>query len=131
MKHTLYLVRGLPGAGKSTFAFTFSNSMRYVFEADQYFINENGIYEFDASKLTAAHAWCQEKVRHELASGFDCIVSNTSTTEREVEIYAKIAEDYNANFVSLIIENRHGSKSVHNVPDTSIEKMRQRFSIKL
>ena len=32
---------------------------------------------------------------------------------------------------SLIVENRHGGKNVHGVPDETLEKMEQRFSIKL
>lgn len=130
MKPTLYLVRGLPGSGKTSFAMVFSNALRRVIEADSYFIDKNGNYNFDASKLFAAHKWCQDQVREEISAGFDCIVSNTSTTEREVEVYAKMAKECGANFVSLIVENRHGSKSVHNVPDESIEKMHTRFSVK-
>jgi hypothetical protein len=34
-------------------------------------------------------------------------------------------------FVSLIVENRHGNKSVHGVPEVVMEKMRDRFSFNL
>jgi energy-coupling factor transporter ATP-binding protein EcfA2 len=43
----LFLLRGLPGAGKSTLAESLGNM---TIEADQYF-TYNGKYEFDASKL--------------------------------------------------------------------------------
>jgi len=54
----LFLLRGLPGSGKSTLAKSLGG-MRI--EADQYFMYE-GKYEFDASKLKEAHAWCQNAV---------------------------------------------------------------------
>jgi len=63
--------------------------------------------------------------------GKEIVVSNTSTTEKEMEPYLKLAEKYDYKVVSLIVENRHGNKSVHNVPDETMEKMRNRFEIKL
>ncbi len=125
---TLYLIRGLPGAGKSTFAESLTGCWRI--EADMWFeYFNNGV--FDASKLKQAHEFCQNYCRGALASGVDCIVSNTSTTEAEVKTYQDIAEHCGAKFVSLIVENRHGNKSIHDVPESTMQKMRQRFSVKL
>ncbi len=39
-----------------------------------------------------------------------------------MEPYLKLAEKYDYKVVSLIVENRHGNKSVHNVPDETMEK---------
>lgn len=137
-KPTLYLIRGCPGAGKSTFAKDFylamiiscsAEEIRW-FEADTYFFKD-GTYNFDASKLWNAHNECQENTRFALSEFQNVIVSNTSTTEKEVETYRKIAEDCNANFVSLIVENRHGSDNIHNVPEEKVQQMKQRFSVKL
>jgi len=129
---TLYLIRGLPGAGKTSLARSLSNATRYYYEADQFFVDgDTGEYLFDPSKLHAAHSWCQKMARRELEAGFDCVVSNTSTTELEVETYAKIAEEAGAKFVSIIVENRHGGTNIHNVPPEKIEQMRKRFSVKL
>ena len=134
---TLILLRGLPGSGKSTFAnYMFSNN---IFEADQYFYDEDGNYNFDASKLYEAHKWCQLRVEHAMEDNLESngmyfseiVVSNTSTTEKELEPYLELAKKYDYQVVSLIVENRHGSKSIHNVPIETIEKMKNRFSIKL
>jgi len=48
-----------------------------------------------------------------------------------MEEYFKLAKTYGYQVVTMIIENRHGSKNIHNVPDETIEKMRNRFQIKL
>ena len=123
----LILLRGLPGAGKSTFA----EALGYVsYEADDWFhIFNDG--KFDGALLGEAHAWCQEETRTSLMAGYNVVVSNTSTTEAEVEVYRRIAEECGVGFCSLIVENRHGGESVHNVPKRTIEKMRDRFSIRL
>ena len=131
----LIILRGLPGSGKTSFAkYMFSNN---VFEADQYFYDENGNYNFDATKLHVAHMDCQNRVEKlmQMSSttqyGSEIVVSNTATTEKELKPYYDLAEKYDYKVVSLIVENRHGSKNVHNVPDEKLEQMRTRFSIKL
>jgi predicted ABC-type ATPase len=132
-KPTLYLVRGIPGAGKSEFAKVLwfgLNEGAAIYEADDFFNTKEG-YKFDPSKLHKAHAECQEHVKFVLENGNDVIVSNTSTTEKEVETYRKIAEEGNANFVSLIVENRHGCANIHNVPEDNVQQMKLRFSVKL
>ena len=45
--------------------------------------------------------------------------------------YYELAEKYGYAVFSLIVENRHGGKNVHNVPEETLEKMRNRFEIKL
>ena len=55
----LYLLRGIPGSGKSTLANQFGD---VHFEADMYFINENGEYIFNGADIKKAHQWCQSQV---------------------------------------------------------------------
>lgn len=135
----LWLIRGLPGSGKSTAARWIADGHNngYHFETDRYFINEEtGEYEFDPSKLKEAHEWCQNQVEEEMKYYGDdfrvCIVvSNTFTQEWEMEPYYKLAEKYGYNVISLIAENRHGGENQHGVPAESIERMRARFETKL
>lgn len=137
-RNVLYLVRGLPGAGKTTFINTlmcmFEDGSTYSdhFEADQYFYDKEGNYNFDVEKLGAAHLSCQRRTAEAMDAGADYIfVSNTFTTEKEMKPYLKMAEESGYHVVSLIVENRHGNKSVHNVPEETMTKMRDRFSFKL
>ena len=129
---TLYLIRGIPGSGKTSFAATLLINQvvdDYV-EADQYFVNE-GVYRFNPCKLKEAHKWCQDHTRATLSRGSSIAVSNTSTTEKEVETYREIAEECNAKFISIIVENRHGGENVHGVPEEKLQQMKNRFSTKL
>lgn len=133
----LTLLRGLPGAGKSTFAHFIWNS-QVICEADHYFIGEDGQYRFDGSKIKDAHAWCRNKVETMMKDNLihpqlysEIVVSNTFTQEWEMEEYYKLAEKHNYIVFSLIVENRHQGVNEHGVPDNKLIQMRNRFEIKL
>lgn len=130
---TLYLVRGIPGSGKSTFAQSLLDAgvVAAVYEADQYFVDGEGVYKFDPRSLGSAHGFCQKQAAIDLTLGLSVAVSNTSTTEKEVEVYQQMAEELGAKFVSLVVESRHNGKNQHGVPEEKLEQMRKRFSIKL
>ncbi len=134
---TLICLRGIPGAGKSTFAATLAKSLNCnYYEADMWMLDLDGNYKYDKDKLQYCHDRCKALVADELywlnglldPLGTFVIVSNTSTSDWEVQTYQDIAEEHGANFVSLIVENRHGNGSVHGVPDENLKKMRQRLA---
>lgn len=131
-KPTLYLIRGLPGSGKSTFAKSLLDKflVQRVYEADQYFV-QNGEYQFDPTKLEQAHQQCKRNTWLALYEGMSVAVSNTSCADWEVETYATIAQETEANFVSIILENRHGGKNIHGCPDAKVEQMKRKFNVKL
>jgi hypothetical protein len=58
-------------------------------------------------------------------------VSNTFTQEWEMQTYVDLANKYGYQVTTLIVENRHGNKNVHNVPDETLDRMRNRFEVKL
>ena len=124
----LYLVRGLPGSGKSTLAKMIGDS---YFEADMYFM-EDGIYNFDPAGLKDAHEWCRKSTETAMRRGEDkVIVSNTFTQEWEMKAYYELAEKYGYRVHSIIVENVHEGKNVHNVPEDKINEMKKRFIVRL
>ena len=129
MEKILYCVRGIPGSGKSTFAKTLGVQH---YEADMFFINENGEYNFDFTKIKDAHQWCQGMVKTDMILEYPkIVVSNTSTQEWEMEPYFNLAKEFGYSVFSVIVENRHGGINEHNVPEDKIEQMKNRFNIKL
>jgi hypothetical protein len=48
-----------------------------------------------------------------------------------MEYYIELAKKYEYTVFTIIVENRHGGKNVHGVPDEVLTKMRERFEIKL
>lgn len=121
---SLVLIRGLPGAGKSTLARMFGFPH---FEADMFFEGRG----FDPAELSEAHDWCFDHALQKLVFGKSVVVSNTSTTNEEVQRYEELARVTGARFISIIVENRHGSRSIHDVPEATIDRMRNRFEVEL
>ena len=59
------------------------------------------------------------------------VVHNTFTTEKEMEPYFEMAKKLGYRVATVIVENRQRSVSVHGVPEATMEKMKNRFSIDL
>jgi predicted kinase len=132
----LILVRGLPGSGKSTFANVIlqqpNNNPQEVLSADDFFVNNEGVYVFDSSKIKEAHNYCQFRCSERMRQGIArIVVANTFTQEWEMDEYFKMAERYNYRVHTVIMENRHGNENVHGVPDDKLQQMKNRFEIKL
>lgn len=130
MNKTLFLLRGLPGSGKTTLAQTIADGL---FAADDFFHDpETGAYNFDASKLGIAHRQCQDNCENAMQHGFRKIaVHNTFTTVKEMQPYYELAKLYGYVVHSLIVENRHGGQNVHSVPEAAMDRMERRFDISL
>ena len=92
MEKVLYIVRGVPGSGKTTLAKQLTAN---VFEADHYFYDNDGNYNFIPSEIKEAHKECQQFVGYAMESGIQKIaVSNTFTQEWEMKPYFELAEKY-------------------------------------
>jgi len=129
MEKVIYIVRGIPGSGKSTFAKQLTSN---VFEADHYFYDNDGNYNFIPSEIKEAHKECQQFVGYAMESSIPKIaVSNTFTQEWEMEPYFELAKKYGYTVFTVVVENRHGGKNVHDVPEDKIQMMKDRFQINL
>jgi predicted kinase len=125
---SLFLLRGLPGAGKSTLAKSIGGSH---IEADMFFMKD-GEYQFDPTKLRDAHEWCRRTTETAMVRGSDkVIVSNTFTQEWEMKAYYELAKNHGFTVFSLIVENRHEGVNEHNVPQEALDRMKARFETKL
>jgi hypothetical protein len=45
--------------------------------------------------------------------------------------YLDLAEKHGYKVYCLVVENRHGGVNEHNVPEETLEKMKNRFDLKL
>ena len=59
------------------------------------------------------------------------VIANTSTTEKELRPYYDLARQFEYTIYSVVIENRHNGVNVHDVPEATLDKMRNRFDLKL
>jgi hypothetical protein len=95
-------------------------------------MDENSEYKFDPSKLKDAHNWCRHKVMDAMKNDEPVVVvSNTFTQEWEMESYKLLSEELGYTIFTLIVENRHGGKNTHGVPDDKIQAMKDRFEFSL
>lgn len=130
-KPYLFLIRGLPGSGKTTLAKAMVSAFRQWttvshYEADQFMLDEGGNYKFDPNKLAYAHAECQNFTEMAMKSHTDfIIVSNTFVQRWEMRPYAEMAKKYD--YQLAITEVRGTYKSVHDVPEATMLSMRDRW----
>lgn len=99
--------------------------------ADDY-ITRNGVYNWKPETVNASHEWCQRKCRRFMKIGVErIIIANTNTRMKEMQPYFDMGKQFGYKIYSVIIENRHNGTNNHNVPEKTIEKMINRFEMKL
>ena len=124
----LYVIRGLPGSGKTYLArMLLAARSGYGIvhaEADMDFTDKDGNYNFEGALLKEAHEWCLQQFKDNILKR-DVIVSNTFTTQKEVQPYFNFCFKHN---IPIQVIECHGQfGSVHNVPLTTITKMMERW----
>lgn len=118
----LTIIRGLPGSGKSTEARKLG---RFHVEADM-FLYENREYKFSQDKQKYAHVACRNIVDAAMNEGvWEIVVSNTFTRLWEIEPYVELAKEYGYAVEVIRMTGDYGS--IHNVPESVIEAMADRF----
>lgn len=124
-KPFLFIIRGLPGSGKSTYSNNLlkKGEIDFFFEADQWMIGNNGEYQFNPKKLAYCHNKCQEYTRKALEKGNNVAVSNTFTTIKELQPYLDMADIADISVIRLA----KNFGSIHSVPTKTIQMMRDRF----
>lgn len=135
-----YIFRGVSGSGKTTAAEE-TVGKENVASADAFFYKKgkertglDGVYDFNPKTLWIAHKLCRKKIAKWMVDGIPKIaVANTSTTNKDVEDYIKIAKEHNYKTIVLTVENRHGGVNLHEVPEEALERQAKqlRKSIKL
>lgn len=122
----IYLMQGVPGSGKSTWART-NLKNPVVCSADDYFLDRHGVYHFDPTKLGKAHASCMRKFIEALINKKrEIVVDNTNTTVMEMAPYYLAAQAYDRSvtIVHFDIDPRiAAARNTHGVPAAAVERM--------
>lgn len=128
----LYLIRGLPGSGKSTFAEKLAYGIHAQhFEHDRYLYTEDGEYLWTEKRMAYAYRQCLRDTEATMVEGEPVVVSNVFPTAKSLKNYRKLAEKYGYRVTYIVVENRRGGVNIHNVPEDALEGMRNAFQVEL
>lgn len=103
-----------------------------IHSTDQYFVDNEGNYNWTQSRVVANHSKNYEAFRNSIDAGIGLVlVDNTNTTSKEFTKYQNYAEK-NGYWVSFMVMPHPPiddavQRNQHNVPGDVIRKMRDRF----
>lgn len=129
----VFIMRGLPGAGKTTWI---RNNLpdALICSADNYFLDEEGIYRFDSLFISEAHESCLKGFTEILTShenmaeneSLVIVVDNTAIRAWEISPYYNLAKAYRHDVKVVHIKcdsDLAHSRNIHGVPLERVEKM--------
>ena len=126
----LYILRGVPGCGKSTVGNTLVNKSEHNVAADDYFYKILGCKSLEdytemwTNNIGNAHKWCYNTIENFLEEGIQKVcVSNTNTRSRDVKGWRELAIKYGYMPIVMVVENYHGGENSHGVPIDKLESM--------
>ena len=131
----LVLVRGVSGSGKSTFVAALWDVSTIIRWSTDNFFMVDGEYKFDPALLGENHQKCQDAVERSMKlkvnDPYDCVimVDNTFTKQWEMDPYFDLAKKYDFRVHTIIVENRHCSDSIHDVPPAVLKAQEDRFEV--
>ena len=117
------ILKGTSGSGKSSFAELIAQPS-VICTADDWFVNDKGNYNFDATKLGLAHGACREKFDIALSdeSVQNIVIANTNVKPQDYQYYVDRAEKAGLRVFHVVLEKRHDGKNTHNVPDETLQR---------
>ena len=143
MTKICYILRGLPGTGKSELAQAimsgaFPTGFGAIFSTDDRFMVD-GEYQFNPADLPVNHAenlrlateWM--KKHSQVISKAHCIIDNTNTQHWEYENYIKAAKanDFRVQIISVDWQQEdihlYAERNTHGVPVEAIQRMADRW----
>jgi len=119
----LYIIRGLPGSGKTTLARQLAPDANAA--NDDYFYGPAG-YQFDERHRLAAKAACLLRISGYLAAGISRVaVHNTFILRQHYAEYVHAADVHGYGVMTVTLTSQF--TSVHNVPPHVLRSMRQHW----
>lgn len=126
---TLYIIRGISNAGKTTLAHELTE---YSFASDEM----PGLYidgEYQLDKQAESHKWCFEQIENLMSRGLGAIaVHNTFDSSKYMQPYIDLAAkyDYTVRIIhceGVYLPNGSQPKNDHNVPQPIVQAMINRW----
>lgn len=122
----MIIMSGIPGSGKSLFSELIAPGLNAVVcNTDKFFIDENGVYQFDVNLLGRNHQLNLEKAEKNCQLGINVIVDNTNCDKKNYGKYEKMAEEYGYPVFHLYLKPNpplSKERNIHDVPESTIDR---------
>ena len=107
----LYIVRGIPGSGKSTLI---KKITKNIVELDDYYNEKYGYYKFSYDEVPQSHKYALNKIEKMMIDKLDEIaVIDSFIKNKDFDQYKKLAIKYNYKPIEIIVHSDF--KDIHNV----------------
>lgn len=127
-----YIMRGIPGSGKSTVASELAGESGVIHSTDDFFYDDGGVYRFDPNLLGRNHARNQAAFRESLSLGISPVVCDNTNSQRwEFEPYVELAKEQG--YIVAVVSLSHpdpdvaAARNVHGVSAEVIRRMINRW----
>lgn len=122
-KPHLYIIRGLPGSGKTTLGLMIADELNALhYEADMFFFSA-GEYLYKREFIADAHKWCFSQVKEGLEEGHTVVVSNVFHRKSNIRPYTEMAIRLGLKYTIIHCEGNYGN--VHGVSERKVEQFRK------
>ena len=115
-------------------AYVLSEYGKYpVFAIDNYFTDKiTGEYVFNFAENYLAYQQCESLCKQALAHGIiKVFIDNTFTLDWELTPYFKLAAEFDYTLYVITVEKYHDNKNVHDISQEQLEKMAEKYKVKL
>ena len=123
-----YIMRGVPGSGKSTVARMLAGEKGVIHSTDNFFYDVDGEYHFDLEQLQGNHDHNFEAFCHSLSDGIPIVIcDNTNVKRCHFERYVEAAK--RAGYIVAFVVMTHPKvevatqRTLHKVSPETIQKM--------
>ena len=130
-----YILRGLPGSGKSTVAKLLAGKNGVICSQDDYFYNEKGEWKFDLAKLLEAIKVNKEKFAQACQKGCSPVICDEANiTKKFMEPYKLAAKEHGYKIFILTVgefdeqsAEKYLTRNVHKLKPRHLEWCNKSF----
>jgi tRNA uridine 5-carbamoylmethylation protein Kti12 len=144
MKKKMYIMRGIPGSGKSTKAREITEKYHDLFfqpefnvrviSTDNYWIRPDGEYDFNYKLLGKAHQWnqrqafdsCEKGVRVVIIDNTNIQVKEMLSMARKFEYEVEIVPVHGTDLTEEQVRE-FAARNTHGVPEETVFRMFEKF----